>query len=165
MEASTPQLPTARRASGTPMLQSIPVHESYQCLFPNLLHLATDDFISRVTESLTPAVSRCPTGAGEVRNPSSLMVQTPADRPEDPTIVFRTLGIAHVIPGHPSLGSRLLSSDFSSAFSSFLSSLRSPMTSLVSTPTVLQKKFFDPGHGHQIVVVRGNQTTNTTDVV
>ena len=41
----------------------------------------------------------------------------------DPPIVFRTPGIAQVIPEHPSLGSSLLSSDLSSAFSSDFSSV------------------------------------------
>ena len=38
--------------------RKIHAHESHQCLFPSLLHPATDDSVSRVPESITPAVSR-----------------------------------------------------------------------------------------------------------
>ena len=108
---------------GPRTLWSVPVHKSLQYLSLNLLHPATGDLGSGVPTSITPAVSQRSTGAGEVRNPSGLTVQTPADRPGDPSIVFRTPGIAQVITKHPSLHSRLLSSDFSSDFSSVQTSL------------------------------------------
>ena len=140
-------LPPAR-SPGSRMLWSIQVNESHQCLFPNLLHPATVDFFSRVPESITPVVSQCLTGVGEVRNPSSLTVQSPAGRPGVPAIVFRTPGI---VPGdlRAPISQFSPSSLFCLLFGLLLPSLSVP-------PPFRRRNYFDPGHGHQIVMVGGN---------
>ena len=74
VEPITPSLPSG----GPPVsrvFQSIQVHESHQCLFPNFLYPAIVNVASMVPELTAPAVSRRSTGAGEVRNPSGLADQ------------------------------------------------------------------------------------------
>ena len=100
--------------------RGIPTHPSLRYLSPNLLHPAKVDIGSGVPESIIPAVSRRSTSAGEVPDPSGRTVQTPDDRPGDPAIVLRTLGIAQGIPEYPFTSSRLRSSDFSSLLTSLL---------------------------------------------